>query len=94
MDRLEAYWKKKSLINQVRNTTLTEKRRFGRKNEVMTIFASFDMHNDFSMSSRTRIVAVAVKAIKGISNFRHFKFSALKLSLNMDNRLSCTRRDW
>lgn len=36
-----------------RNTILTEKRRLGLKNEVRMIFVSFDIHNDFKISSRT-----------------------------------------
>ena len=66
---------------------ITEKRRFGLKNEVTMIFESIDMQSDLRMSSRTRIVAVAVNAISGMSNFRNLRFSVLKLSLSMDNRL-------
>lgn len=45
------------------------------------------MSRDLIMSSRTGTVAVAVKAIKGISNFKNFKLQDLKFSLSMDNCL-------
>ena len=45
------------------------------------------MHSDLRISSRTQIVAVAVKAISGISYFKNFKLQALKFSRNTDSRL-------
>ena len=66
---------------------LTMKRKLDRKNDVRTTFVSFDMCNDFKMSSRTLFVAVAVKAIRGISNFRDFSLLALTFSLSTDSRL-------
>ena len=66
---------------------LTENLKFDRKNEVSTIFVSFDMHSEWRISSRTRIVAVAVNAIIGISNSNNFKLQALKFSRKTDNRL-------
>lgn len=66
---------------------LTENRRFGLKNEVRTIFVSFDMHRDVIMSSRTQTVAVAVKAISGISYLKNVNLLAQKLSRNTDNFL-------
>lgn len=74
-------------INHPKERQLTENRRFGLKNEVSTIFVSFDMHNELRMSSRTTAVAVAVNAISGMSNLRNFNLSALKFSLKTDNRL-------
>lgn len=71
----------------VKVSKLTENRKLGRKKEVSTIFVSFDMHSDFKMSSRTDFVAVAVKAITGISNFRKSSLLVLKFSLNEDSRL-------
>lgn len=71
---------------------LTEKRRFGLKNEVSMIFVSSDMKSDFKMSSRTWIVAVAVNAINGMSNFRNFRLSDLKVSRSTDNRLRSLRK--
>lgn len=66
---------------------LTENLKFGRKNEVSTIFVSLDIDNDLRISSRTLSVAVAVNAIRGISNFRNFKLTVLKFSRKTDNRL-------
>lgn len=66
---------------------LTENLKFGRKKDVSTIFVPFDMWSDLRMSSRTWIVAVAVNAIRGISNFKDFKLLAPKFSRNTDNRL-------
>jgi len=72
---------------QVIMNKLTVKRKFDRKNDVRKTFVSFDMCNDFKMSSRTLFVAVAVKAIRGISNFRDFSLLVLKFSLSTDSRL-------
>jgi len=66
---------------------LTMNRKLGLKNDVRQTFVSFDMCNDFKMSSRTLFVAVAVKAIRGISNFRDFSLLVLKFSLSTDSRL-------
>ena len=63
------------------------KRKLDRKNDVSTTIVSFDMHNDFKMSSRTLCVAVAVNAIRGISNFRDFSLLVLKFPLSTDSRL-------
>lgn len=63
------------------------KRKLGRKNDVRTTFVPFDMHSDSKISSLTLFVAVAVKAIRGISNFRDFILLVQKLSLNTDNSL-------
>lgn len=52
------------------------------------------MHNDFRMSSRTRTVAVAVKAINGMSNFKNFKLSLPKFSLKTHSRLKWRRSYW
>lgn len=63
------------------------KRKLDRKNDVRTTVVSFGMHSDFKMSSRTLFVAVAVKAIRGISNLRDFSLPVEKFSLNTDSRL-------
>lgn len=60
---------------------LTENRRFGRKNDVNTIFVSVDIISDFIISSRTEVVAVAVSAISGTSDFKKLNLLAQKLSL-------------
>ena len=66
---------------------LTENRRFGRKKELRIIFVALDMCNDLTMSSRMGIVAVAVSAINGISNFKNFNLLVLKFSRKTDSRL-------
>ena len=71
----------------LKNRELTENLKFGRKNVVRTIFVSVDMHSERRISSRTRIVAVAVNAIIGISNSKNFKQQVLKFSRKTDNRL-------
>lgn len=70
---------------------VTEKRRFGRKKDVRTIFGSFDIFNELRISSQTKVVAVAVNAIIGISNFKKSNFLALKFSLSADIRLKCQK---